>query len=91
MTSETQPEPQPLMDMLDLDTCARELILLVEDNPKDLERTLEAFAEAQRTNDIVVARDGAEMFTHLFPDGNPPPSTLNEPWPGCHPRWSRGA
>lgn len=38
-------------------------ILLVEDNPKDLELTLEAFAEAQLANDIVVARDGAEALS----------------------------
>jgi CheY-like chemotaxis protein len=41
-------------------------ILLVEDNPKDLELTLEAFAEAQLANDIVVARDGAEALSYLF-------------------------
>lgn len=46
-------------------------ILLVEDNPKDLELTLEAFAEAQLANDIVVARDGEEALTYLFPDDTP--------------------
>ncbi|SMH62696.1 response regulator [Azospirillum agricola] len=54
-------------------------ILLVEDNPKDLELTLEAFAEAQLANDIVVARDGAEALDYLFLNGTPPPSSAKRP------------
>lgn len=54
-------------------------ILLVEDNPKDLELTLEAFAEAQLANDIVVARDGAEALEYLLPEGAPTPTGLKRP------------
>ena len=40
-------------------------ILLVEDNPKDLELTLAALAKCQLANDIVVTRDGAEALDYL--------------------------
>ncbi|WP_377810805.1 response regulator [Azospirillum sp. A29] len=54
-------------------------ILLVEDNPKDLELTLEAFAEAQLANDIVVARDGAEALSYLFRDDGQAVSKPTDP------------
>ena len=41
-------------------------ILLVEDNPRDLELTLAALAKCQLANDIVVARDGAEALDYLY-------------------------
>ena len=41
-------------------------ILLVEDNPRDLELTLAALAKCQLANEIVVARDGAEALDYLF-------------------------
>ncbi len=44
-------------------------ILLVEDNPKDLELTLAALAKCQLANDIVVARDGAEALDYLYVRG----------------------
>ena len=44
-------------------------ILLVEDNPKDLELTLAALAKCQLANDIVVARDGAEALDYLYSRG----------------------
>ncbi len=44
-------------------------ILLVEDNPKDLELTLAALAKCQLANDIVVARDGAEALDYLYARG----------------------
>lgn len=44
-------------------------ILLVEDNPKDLELTLAALARCQLANDIVVARDGAEAIDYLYHGG----------------------
>ena len=37
-------------------------ILLVEDNPKDLELTLAALAKCQLANEIVIARDGVEAL-----------------------------
>ena len=44
-------------------------ILLVEDNPKDLELTLAALAKCQLANKIVVARDGAEALDYLYARG----------------------
>lgn len=41
-------------------------ILLVEDNPKDIELTLAALAKCQLANDIVVVRDGAEALDYLY-------------------------
>lgn len=40
-------------------------ILLVEDNPKDLELTLTALDRSQLANDVVTARDGAEAIDWL--------------------------
>ena len=44
-------------------------ILLVEDNPRDLELTLEALARCQLANEIVVARDGAEALDYVHSRG----------------------
>ena len=44
-------------------------ILLVEDNPKDLELTLLALAKSQLANPVVVARDGAEALGYLRCEG----------------------
>lgn len=54
-------------------------ILLVEDNPHDLELTLIALERSQLANEVVVARDGAEALDYLNrsghfanrPEGNP--------------------
>ena len=40
-------------------------ILLVEDNPKDLELTLAALAKSQLANAVVTVRDGAEALDYL--------------------------
>jgi CheY-like chemotaxis protein len=40
-------------------------ILLVEDNPNDLELTLLALERSQLANDVVVTRDGAEALDYL--------------------------
>lgn len=46
-------------------------LLLVEDNPQDLELALRALKKANLANNIVVARDGAEALEFLFgSDGN---------------------
>jgi two-component system response regulator len=44
-------------------------ILLVEDNPDDVDLTLRAFRRNRLKNRIVVARDGAEAQAMLFGDG----------------------
>jgi CheY-like chemotaxis protein len=44
-------------------------ILLVEDNPSDLELTLRAFQIHQLTNTIHVVRDGVEAVEFLFKKG----------------------
>ena len=41
-------------------------ILLVEDDPYDVELTLSALTENHLTNEIVVARDGAEALDYLY-------------------------
>jgi len=41
-------------------------ILLVEDDPKDLELAINAFAQAKLTNQIEIARDGAVALDYLF-------------------------
>ncbi len=45
-------------------------ILLVEDNPKDLELTLAALEKCSLANEIVVARDGAEALDYLYRRGD---------------------
>ncbi|CAN5701362.1 response regulator [soil metagenome] len=44
-------------------------ILLVEDNPDDVELTRIAFAEAKIANPLVVVGDGAEALDYLFGRG----------------------
>jgi CheY-like chemotaxis protein len=50
-------------------------ILLVEDNPMDVDLTLRAFKRRRVTNPIQVARDGEEALTWL------PRWEAGEPWP----------
>jgi CheY-like chemotaxis protein len=44
-------------------------ILLVEDNPKDVELTLAALEQSQLANEVVVVRDGAEAIDFLYRRG----------------------
>lgn len=54
-------------------------ILLVEDDPNDVELTLATLAENNLVNEIIIARDGEEAINYLFyhgefeqrPQGNP--------------------
>ncbi|MFL9899444.1 response regulator [Paraburkholderia fungorum] len=41
-------------------------ILLVEDDPRDVELTLAALAEYNLANDVVVTRDGKEALDYLY-------------------------
>ena len=50
-------------------------ILLVEDNPVDLDLTLRAFAKRKLSNPVHVARDGAEALSWI------PRWEAGEPWP----------
>jgi CheY-like chemotaxis protein len=45
-------------------------ILLAEDNPRDLELTIEALSEHNLANEVVVAHDGAEALDYLYRRGN---------------------
>lgn len=44
-------------------------ILLVEDNPNDVELTLNALSEYNLANDVEVARDGEEALDYLYSMG----------------------
>lgn len=44
-------------------------ILLVEDNPKDLELTLAALEQCQLANAVITVRDGAEALDYLYNTG----------------------
>jgi CheY-like chemotaxis protein len=44
-------------------------ILLVEDDPHDVELTRSALTENHLTNEIGVARDGAEALAYLYQRG----------------------
>ena len=45
-------------------------ILMVEDDPRDVELTLTALAEYNLTNEVVVIHDGEEALNYLYRRGN---------------------
>lgn len=45
-------------------------ILLVEDDPKDIDLTLAALGEYKLVNEVIVVRDGAEALDYLHTKGN---------------------
>lgn len=54
-------------------------VLLVEDNPKDLELTLIAFEKSQLANEVVTVRDGAEALDYLYRRNNHASRTPGNP------------
>lgn len=59
-------------------------ILLVEDNPRDLELTLAALAKCQLANEIIIARDGAEALDYLAARGGASKAGLPGIQPLCY-------
>lgn len=53
------------------------LILLVEDNPDDVELTLRAFKKHNIMNKVIVANDGTEALDYLFNKGKYADQTSN--------------
>ena len=47
----------------------KKTILLIEDNPDDVELTLRAFKKSNILNEVVVAQDGVEALDYLFATG----------------------
>lgn len=54
-------------------------ILLVEDNPNDIELTLQALAKSQLANEVVICRDGAEALDYLYRRGPHENREIREP------------
>lgn len=54
-------------------------ILLVEDNPEDLELTLLALEKSNLANEVVTVRDGAEALDYLFQRGQYRDRTAGNP------------
>src|SRR3569833_625695 len=54
-------------------------ILLVEDNPHDLELTLIALEKRQLANEVIIARDGAEALDYLHARGKYAGRTAGNP------------
>jgi two-component system, response regulator len=48
---------------------SKKLILLVEDNPDDVELTLRALKKSNILNEVIVARDGQQALDYMFGAG----------------------
>jgi two-component system response regulator len=51
-------------------------VLLVEDDPADVELTLRALSRHNLANRVRTVRDGAEAIDYLFHDNAPPPKVV---------------
>lgn len=47
----------------------KKIILLVEDNPDDIELTTEALKENKITNEVIVLNNGADALDYIFSEG----------------------
>lgn len=54
-------------------------ILLVEDDPRDLELTLLALERSQLANEVVIVRDGAQALEYLLHEGDHAKRTAGNP------------
>jgi len=63
MSTDRPPDDRPSREN------AHREILLVEDNPDDIELTRIAFGEAKIANELTVVRDGAQALDYLFARG----------------------
>jgi len=52
-----------------MDITSGKTILLVEDNPNDMELTMYALKKNNITNEVVVAKDGEEALDYIFCTG----------------------
>lgn len=50
---------------------ADEVVLVVEDDPDDLELTLRELERGSIANEVVVVRDGAEALDYMFGNYSP--------------------
>ena len=55
------------------------IILLVEDNPSDVDLTMRALGKCRIDNEVVVAADGQEALECLFGTGSPPDGNAVQP------------
>jgi CheY-like chemotaxis protein len=69
LLQDTPPRPDGAPADGHLAGSAHKVILLVEDNPDDVELTRIAFDEARIANQLIVVQDGAEALDYLFARG----------------------
>ena len=60
----TEPETSPMMSLT-------RPILLVEDNPMDIDFTLQSFEENKIANPVVICRDGEEALAFMHDHATP--------------------
>jgi CheY-like chemotaxis protein len=59
-----------------MDSSSHKVILLVEDNPNDIELTRHALARHNIANELVIAEDGVEALDYLFGEDRKTPGSL---------------